>query len=195
MLDRVFVYQGSDIHKPQLPEPTGCESAWLVATRPTSSSQCSVLLHHLHSHYAEQVALNLCCAKPSLAFEGRKAELPFGCSVQGVLNLLGPPSSVFGKRPPKMRIHQITGGAGGGSGASSHSPGASRGGSSSGSGGKAGGGSPASDDGKDGGEAPSGAMMPKTDYFLNYFHLGIDVLMDGPTHTLKKVVLHSNFPG
>eukprot|EP00472_Partenskyella_glossopodia_P014576 CAMPEP_0197519434 /NCGR_PEP_ID=MMETSP1318-20131121/4700_1 /TAXON_ID=552666 /ORGANISM="Partenskyella glossopodia, Strain RCC365" /LENGTH=374 /DNA_ID=CAMNT_0043070405 /DNA_START=73 /DNA_END=1197 /DNA_ORIENTATION=- len=38
--------------------------------------------------------------------------------------------------------------------------------------------------------------LPSTqgDYFLNYFRLGIDVLISGPTHTLKKIILHTNMP-
>ena len=31
-------------------------------------------------------------------------------------------------------------------------------------------------------------------YFLNYFTLGVDLLMDGEKHTLKKIILHTNFP-
>ncbi|KAI8369334.1 uncharacterized protein BYT42DRAFT_583999 [Radiomyces spectabilis] len=34
-----------------------------------------------------------------------------------------------------------------------------------------------------------------TDYFLNYFHLGIDILMDGALHVCKKIILHGNIPG
>ena len=34
-----------------------------------------------------------------------------------------------------------------------------------------------------------------SDYFLNYFTLGTDVLIDAGTHTVKKLVLHTNFPG
>ena len=33
------------------------------------------------------------------------------------------------------------------------------------------------------------------DYFFNYFAMGIDVLIDGLSHTVKKIVLHSNVPG
>jgi len=38
----------------------------------------------------------------------------------------------------------------------------------------------------------SGAAPP--DVFYNYFSSGIDVLIDGKTFTVKKFVLHSNFP-
>ncbi|KAG0763936.1 hypothetical protein G6F57_005855 [Rhizopus arrhizus] len=34
-----------------------------------------------------------------------------------------------------------------------------------------------------------------TDYFFNYFYLGIDILMDGALHVCKKIILHGNIPG
>uniref|UniRef100_H2YCQ7 Uncharacterized protein n=1 Tax=Ciona savignyi TaxID=51511 RepID=H2YCQ7_CIOSA len=34
-----------------------------------------------------------------------------------------------------------------------------------------------------------------SDYFYNYFTLGLDILFDGNSHTVKKFVLHSNHPG
>nr|CAG4640892.1 EOG090X06XP [Eulimnadia texana] len=34
-----------------------------------------------------------------------------------------------------------------------------------------------------------------SDYFLNYFTLGMDLLFDGQFHSLKKIVLHTNYPG
>lgn len=36
---------------------------------------------------------------------------------------------------------------------------------------------------------------PTQDYFLNFFDLGIDFLMDGSRNVLRKVILHSNTPG
>lgn len=33
-----------------------------------------------------------------------------------------------------------------------------------------------------------------TDYFFNYFSLGVDLLFCGKTHQLKKFILHSNYP-
>ena len=33
------------------------------------------------------------------------------------------------------------------------------------------------------------------DRFWNYFSRGVDLLLDGETHTLKKVVVHANWPG
>lgn len=35
----------------------------------------------------------------------------------------------------------------------------------------------------------------KSDYFFNYFTLGLDVLFDARTHLVKKLVLHTNYPG
>nr|CAG4636205.1 EOG090X06XP [Eubosmina coregoni]SVE69825.1 EOG090X06XP [Eubosmina coregoni] len=36
---------------------------------------------------------------------------------------------------------------------------------------------------------------PFSDYFYNYFTLGLDALFDGKYHRLKKLVLHTNYPG
>merc|ERR1712136_586076 len=33
------------------------------------------------------------------------------------------------------------------------------------------------------------------DYFYNYFTLGMDVLFDGYSHKVKKIILHTNHPG
>ncbi|XP_077283335.1 PHAF1 protein CG7083 isoform X2 [Arctopsyche grandis] len=35
----------------------------------------------------------------------------------------------------------------------------------------------------------------KSDYFFNYFTLGLDVLFDARTQKVKKLVLHTNYPG
>jgi hypothetical protein len=35
----------------------------------------------------------------------------------------------------------------------------------------------------------------RTDYFFNYYTLGVDILFDATTHRAKKFVLHTNFPG
>ncbi|XP_033755111.1 UPF0183 protein C16orf70 homolog isoform X1 [Pecten maximus] len=34
-----------------------------------------------------------------------------------------------------------------------------------------------------------------SDYFFNYFTMGVDILFDATTHTVKKFILHTNFPG
>lgn len=42
-----------------------------------------------------------------------------------------------------------------------------------------------------------GSLPPRVtgpDYYYNYFHLGLDVLFDGRTHLVKKVILHTNPP-
>ena len=33
------------------------------------------------------------------------------------------------------------------------------------------------------------------DYFYNYFPLGLDLLFDAGTHTVTKIILHTNTPG
>ncbi|XP_033626369.1 UPF0183 protein C16orf70 homolog [Asterias rubens] len=38
--------------------------------------------------------------------------------------------------------------------------------------------------------------QPRTsDYFFNYFTIGVDILFDAVTHCAKKFILHSNYPG
>lgn len=39
------------------------------------------------------------------------------------------------------------------------------------------------------------AKSHRSDYFFNYFTLGMDILFDAYTHRVKKFILHSNFPG
>jgi len=39
------------------------------------------------------------------------------------------------------------------------------------------------------------AASRRSDYFFNYFSLGIDILFDARTHQVKKIILHTNFPG
>jgi len=38
-------------------------------------------------------------------------------------------------------------------------------------------------------------QITSQDYFYNYYHLGFDLLFDGLTNKIKKIILHSNFPG
>lgn len=40
----------------------------------------------------------------------------------------------------------------------------------------------------------SQADSPLADYFYNYFDLGIDFLLDGQRHCVKKIILHTNLP-
>jgi hypothetical protein len=34
----------------------------------------------------------------------------------------------------------------------------------------------------------------KNDYFLNYFKLGFDILIDGHDHAVRKLILYTNYP-
>lgn len=46
--------------------------------------------------------------------------------------------------------------------------------------------------------APSANQLPlvkRSDFFYNYFTLGIDVLFDARTHRCRKIILHTNYPG
>jgi len=39
------------------------------------------------------------------------------------------------------------------------------------------------------------AASLKSDYFFNYFQMGMDILIDARSNNVKKFVLHTNFPG
>lgn len=99
-----------------------------------------------------------------LVFERRGGSLEFGVSNQDVQALLGPPARVFFKHEERLRIH-----------AKVRPP-------------------PASASPPAAAAAGGSATGAEGDYFLNYFALGIDVLVDGASHTVKKFVLHSNCP-
>lgn len=38
-------------------------------------------------------------------------------------------------------------------------------------------------------------VRASSDYFYNYFTMGVDILFDASTHVVKKFVLHTNYPG
>lgn len=97
-------------------------------------------------------------------------------SVQDILADLGKPSRIFYKEEDKMKIHSVT--DNGTLLNSKNHPIESKSGDTTG-------------DDKD--KDPS--LVQPTDYFLNYFHLGIDILIDGELHICKKIVLHGNVPG
>lgn len=41
---------------------------------------------------------------------------------------------------------------------------------------------------------PASVVLPESDYFFNYFDLGVDILFDGRLHVVKKFVLWTNLP-
>ncbi|XP_052233551.1 phagosome assembly factor 1-like [Dreissena polymorpha] len=42
---------------------------------------------------------------------------------------------------------------------------------------------------------PQRRVRTSSDYFYNYFTMGVDVLFDANTHEVKKFLLHTNYPG
>ena len=115
-------------------------------------------------------------------FEHRKAFISFDSRAQDLLAMLGAPQHVFIKdeKGDKMAIHR--GGTTNNSqpGSQSNSPliiartlldPASR---------------------TRVGSASLAAPPPTPDYFFNYFLLGLDLLLDGVSHRVKKVILHTN---
>ncbi|KNC82542.1 hypothetical protein SARC_05169 [Sphaeroforma arctica JP610] len=103
----------------------------------------------------------------------------FGDSCQDVMCQLGPPSKIYYKEEDKMRIHTYATQNGGGGGPSGSPSGGSKRSASLSTAGKG---------------RPSQVGTHCSDYFYNYFDLGIDVLFDAERHTVKKIVLHTNLP-
>lgn len=96
-------------------------------------------------------------------------------TTQDVMADLGPPGKVFYKDNNKMDIHRIQTNNSNNNGTWSSTvpvPLSS---------------SPVSQ------EERHPVLLP-TDYFYNYFDQGIDILFDGYTHKVKKIILHTNIP-
>lgn len=122
----------------------------------------------------------------------------FGDSVQDVLMTLGAPGHIHYKRHDKLKIHSMMAmttqntptGDSSKNGANHNMVNQSGGGGGSGSGrSRSGSGSGSHNAGS------GGNMLTAVDYFYNYFHLGFDVMFNGQSHTVQKIVLHTNFPG
>ncbi|KAI8089869.1 uncharacterized protein BX664DRAFT_334119 [Halteromyces radiatus] len=98
-------------------------------------------------------------------------------ALQDILADLGKPSRVFYKEEDKMKIHSVAddGVAMGKMGKLDSMIGLTN---------------SEGDDDRD-----LSSMNNATDYFLNYFHLGMDILVDGTEHVCKKIILHGNIPG
>ncbi|KAG0166816.1 hypothetical protein DFQ30_006757 [Apophysomyces sp. BC1015] len=101
-------------------------------------------------------------------------------SVQDILADLGKPSRVFYKEEDKMKIHSVTDDGTVLEKAAISSKVANE--------------ASRTLNGNEDDEKDPTTMHP-TDYFLNYFHLGMDILIDGALHVCKKIVLHGNIPG
>mmetsp|Transcript_15971 Transcript_15971/g.22472 ORF Transcript_15971/g.22472 Transcript_15971/m.22472 type:complete len:433 (-) Transcript_15971:102-1400(-) len=138
-----------------------------------------IFIHH-GPHVAEmglpRLGLNSVYFEPVVGYLGRglyfvqrKVFIGFDSHVQDCLTDLGPPQRVFVKGLDKMRIHFPNW-------PMEHQP-------------------PDSSEGHE--------LLPVSvvgshhyrDYFFNYFDLGFDLLFDGCTHRVAKIVLHTNFPG
>lgn len=115
---------------------------------------------------------------------GRKNAIYLGASVQDVQTELGSPTEVYFKEDDKMLIHspqtrgiRVDADAAGVSKVTFHTP--------------------EEKTGRNAGDeaVTSAACFNSSDYFYNYFDLGMDVLFDKESHCVKKIILHTNMPG
>jgi hypothetical protein len=104
--------------------------------------------------------------------------LTFASTAQDVMMALGPPDAIHLKRHNRLRIHTTTKSAKASLGTMPLYPS-----------------SPLRQwtDPSPSHPHPHSDLTDE-DYFYNYFRLGLDVLFDGEEHTVKKFILHTNFP-
>jgi phagosome assembly factor 1 len=136
------------------------------------------------SHYFELVEVHI---GKGVKLMRRNKHLSFRSSVQDALTDLGEPDRVFFKEEDEMQSAFFGGAAGFDDDFASASLDGGGDYSSLGGGGSLGGGHVSM-------MAAASARMGYSDFFFNYFELGIDLLFDKNTHTIKKFVLHTNFP-
>jgi len=172
-LTRLMVFRGFSETSPGTPDAV---KPGAVAAL-TSSISPDMSLTSLSPWYPEKVLIKIApglSAPTTISFLTRQRQLAIGSSVQDIIAQLGQPSRIFFKEDNRMRIHSSTSPPAGRAGGprTSHPPIAI---------------APQDRD--------PGTCFQATDYFYNYFTAGIDLLIDGHSHTLKKMIAHTNFPG
>lgn len=139
-----------------------------------------------HSHYFEEVRVNV---GKGICFVKRDRMVLFGDSPQQVIMSIGRPDDILYKRHDKLRIHAI---ASQQNALRRMTPKKQQTDTST----------------KSPQKKKSDTLSPGStsfiinknqqsavDYFFNYFGLGMDIMFDGSTHTVQKIILHTNFPG
>mmetsp|Transcript_801 Transcript_801/g.970 ORF Transcript_801/g.970 Transcript_801/m.970 type:complete len:451 (+) Transcript_801:235-1587(+) len=170
-LKKMYIFGGFDLNKPSLPK------------------------EDINSQLEIKLLLRRDCTvdgkptleEPALVFSNSKQALRIGSSVQDVLSELGSPSSVHFKENDKMKIHALRANENSRvAKPASRSVDAPQGFSNVNN-----------QDKNDSSTRASYAAecFKSSDYFYNFFKIGIDFLFDCKTHTVKKMILHTNFPG
>lgn len=173
-------------HLPERPRVDGEHGQQVITLPDGSSPPLQRLFIHagadVHEHasalppiastdtYFEPITVEL---GKGLFFERRHVWIGFDSYVQDLLSELGAPQNVFVKQSDndKMNIHRHEPAQ-----QQTHSPNVHNRHL------------PASSQ-----QAAAMVRPPTADYFYNYFLLGLDVLLDGVTHRVKKFILHTNF--
>ena len=190
----IYLFHGHDLAKPKLP-PVKSECTTNI-TNGSNSKNKEENRKRIDSatpdSYYEPIIVNL---GRGIELSYSKKKIKFGYSTQDVLMILGAPDKIYYKRNDKLRIHAI------GAGQSvngrllsekeevaqptEHTNGYER--------------VLQRDNSLNTILAPSTNNRSKqtvgNDYFYNYFSMGFDVMFGGNTHTVQKIMLHTNFPG
>ncbi|GBG33604.1 UPF0183 protein CG7083 [Hondaea fermentalgiana] len=220
LVHRLMIFAGNDERAPELVAKPRAQDMAMLRPEILLTTLGRTYLEEVRFHIG-----NAAQGLPTrIVFPQRNGELEIGSSLQDVIFELGEPSRVYFKQDKRMQIHAIEnatpegvsqhGGVAGSSGRRR----ASEGGKAAEAGhehfleSKTSGTGTAGSEIADfhrpespnlGGASAAAARMQRdaeacfepTDYFLNYFGLGLDLLIDGRTHLVRKVIAHTNFPG
>jgi len=135
-----------------------------------------------HDSFADTIAryVNVIVGKGitvhnDLAASSEHKSISFYDTTQDVLMALGAPNNIYYKKHDKLRIHATK-------------PKKSRTENENTNVGHSDSLSVTADD-------AASKELTAVDYFYNYFSLGFDIMFNGQTHMVQKIILHTNFPG
>lgn len=159
-VSRLFVFNGFDVTKPQLPPRDSLREGVVAIVASKANAQETVMYLHDKQH-----------------------SIRIGSTVEDVFTALGPPCAVYHKEDDKMQIHSPY--------AATHAESSTK--LERNTNNKH---TVVESEGQLDTIVPNSAdCFGVSDYFYNYFEHGIDFLLDGAAHKVKKILLHSNFPG
>jgi len=201
-----YVYNGHDFKNPNLPHEFDHDSYQETITRcvHVQVGQGITVSNNDDNHHALSSNNNNSSTTTTTSGSGASIakSVRFGDTVQDVLMALGAPNHIHYKKHDKLRIHAIRP-------KKTHSIniGNNRLAETTNTDSATGkNGSTANNNNSSSNSANviveladvnggNGQSLTAVDYFYNYFHLGFDIMFNGQTHMVQKIILHTNFPG